>query len=150
MSNIDSGSMSKIPWTELNIPLAGSPALELSLGTEAASKARQAGEPLFGIIKRHKGGWSLSVIVDGLYLLRPAVFEELREGAEALVLQMGSELDIIEEEERNQGNGGRAFSGSPRSFRIIVPDRLRDTAIEMIEDCFDQPADAVIPVESLT
>jgi hypothetical protein len=138
----------QIVWTELNIPFGGAPALELSLRTEAASKARQAREPLFGIVKRHKGGWALSVIVDGLYLLRPEVVAELQECAEALILQMGSELDIVEEEEQNQGNGRRAFSVSRRSFRIIVPDRLRGSAIEMIEECFDQPSDAVIPAES--
>jgi hypothetical protein len=140
--------VSKLTWTELKIPFGGSPALELSLGTEVATRARQAGEPLFGIIKRHKGGWALSVIVDGLYLLRPEMLEELQECAAALVLQMGSELDIIEEEERNQGNAGCAFSVSRGSLRVIVPDRLRDNAIEMIEECFDQPSDAVSPAES--
>lgn len=137
--------MSKLAWTELN---ASSPAAELSLRTDAANRARDAGEPLFGIIKPHKGGWALSVVVDGISLLRPEVIEAFRECAEALIFQMGSELDVIEEEERNQGNAGRAFSGSRRSFRIIVPDRLRESAIEMIEGCFDQPSNAVIPADS--
>jgi hypothetical protein len=136
--------MSKLTWTELVLPEPPSPALELSLGTQAVARAGQAGESIFGVIKKHKGGWILSVLVDVFHLLRPEVVEELEECARALVLQMGSELEVIEEEEQLQGNGRRAFSIGRRSFRIVVPDRLKGSAIEMIEECFDRPSDAVI------
>jgi hypothetical protein len=136
--------MSTLTWTELNIPAGGSPALELSLMTEAANKARDAETPAYGIIKPHARGWVMAVVVDGIYLFRPEVVESLQECAEALVLQMGSELDVIEAEERRQGNAGRAFSATRRSFRVVVPDRLRDTAQTLIEESFSDVSKAVV------
>ena len=100
---------------------------------------------MFGVLKKHKQGWVVSLLVDAFHAFAPEVIEKFSECAARLALQMADEITAIQQEEQRQrGNKGSAFTIQDRIFRIVVPDRLREVAIDDIEACFNAPSEALI------